>query len=300
MAWRRVRKRHDFVDRPAPPQALASNARVVLVADWGSGIKRAQRVGQEIRNVIEPDLGRREQHVIHLGDVYYSGWKREYDKRFLAHWPVWSGDPVGSWCLNANHDMFSGGHAYYEHLLKEPRFESQGGSSWFSLENDDWQLLGLDTAWDDHALKAPQPAWVADKLRDHRDRRTMLLSHHQLFSAYGHDGPKLRTALSDVLDSGRITSWFWGHEHRCVLYEPGHGGVGWARLIGHGGIPEYARTEALVPPATFQYTESFSTGLESWAVFGFAVLEFEGKHCSVRYINEFGDTYREEVIGGSV
>jgi hypothetical protein len=29
-----------------------------------------------------------EQHVIHLGDVYYSGWEFEYRERLLKYWPV--------------------------------------------------------------------------------------------------------------------------------------------------------------------------------------------------------------------
>ena len=294
MGWRRLRDRHPFTASPAPPRPLARDARIVLVADWGSGIPRARNVAAEIRRIIEPDIGRREQHVIHLGDVYYSGWKREYDKHFLDPWPVHPGEPVGSWSCNGNHDMYSGGHAYFDHLLADPRFHGHRGSSWFSLENDDWQLLGLDTAYDDHALKDPQGRWVAEKLRRHPERRTMLLSHHQAFSAYGSDGPRLRETLREPLESRRIDAWFWGHEHRCVFYEDGHLGVGKARLIGHGGVPVYAHREPLRRPATYQFTRSFPTAWEEWALMGFAVLELSGAEAEVRYVDEFGNVYAEE------
>jgi hypothetical protein len=156
MGWRFVRQRHPFKAAVPTPQPLAANARIVLVGDWGTGIKRAQNVGKQIRKIIEPDIGQREQHVIHLGDVYYSGWEREYDKNFLCYWPVEHDEPVGSWSLNGNHDMYSGGHAYFGHLLADSRFAAQDRSSWFSLENDDWQVFGLDTAHEGHALKDPR------------------------------------------------------------------------------------------------------------------------------------------------
>jgi hypothetical protein len=296
MAWRRLHDRHAFKEAPAAPQSLAADARIVLVADWGSGIPRARNVAAQIRKIIEPDIGRRQQHVIHLGDVYYSGWKREYDKNFLEPWPVQDGEPVGSWSCNGNHDMYSGGHAYFGHMLGDPRFAAQQGSSWFSLENDDWQLLALDTAYEDHALRDPQGAWVADKLRRNAGRRTMLLSHHQLFSAYASDGPKIREKLTEPLRSGRIDAWFWGHEHRCVFYEDGHEGVGKARLIGHGGVPVYAHHEPLTPPATYQFTTSFPTAWEEWALMGFAVVELSGRDADVRYVDEFGNVYAEEVL----
>jgi hypothetical protein len=288
MGWRKLRGRHPFNAARPHPRPLARDARLVILGDWGSGIPRAQNVAKEIRRIIEPDIGRREQHVIHLGDVYYSGFKREYDRNFLRYWPVQQGEPVGSWSCNGNHDMYSGGHAYFGHLLADSRFRAQDRSSWFALENDDWQLLGLDTAYEDHALIDPQGAWVADKLREHKDRRTMLLSHHQLFSAYGSQGPKIRDKLRGPLDSGRITAWFWGHEHRCVQYEDGTQGVGKARLVGHSGVPVYAHREPVRPPAEFHYLESFPTALEEWAVMGFAVVELSGAHAEVRYFNEFG------------
>ena len=102
----------------------------------------------------------REQHVIHLGDVYYSGWPEEYEDHFLPNWPVAPGqeDRYGSRCLNANHDMFSGGH--FDHLLKDERFRRQRSArqptSYFSLENDHWQILGLDSAWQDGDLAGSQ------------------------------------------------------------------------------------------------------------------------------------------------
>jgi hypothetical protein len=41
----------------------------------------------------------------------------------------------GSWSLNGNHDVYSGGHAYFDVLLRDPRVARQEQSSFFSFVN---------------------------------------------------------------------------------------------------------------------------------------------------------------------
>ena len=297
----KLRGRHPFNEQPAEPLDIADNARVVLLGDWGSGIPRAIKIANQIRTVLaEGTQTGREQHVIHLGDVYYSGWQREYENRFLKPWPVdvSQAGVITSWSTNANHDMYSGGHGYYQVLLGDERFARQQRSSFFSLRNHHWNLLGLDTAYEDHALKDPQAAWVRG-LAAESDRKLMLLSHHQPFSSYEGDGPKLVEQLQPVLTAGRINSWFWGHEHRCMLYKP-HLGVKFGRCLGHAGVPVYMwhQEEDPVPePGAYEYRERFHTNpLEPWSLFGFAVLDFAGPYIHVRYINENGVVHKTEEI----
>jgi hypothetical protein len=241
-----------------------------------------------------------EQHVVHLGDVYYSGWRREYEKRVLPYWPVASedADDVGSWSLNGNHDMYSGGNGYFDFLLADSRFERQQGSSWFSLENDDWKIIGLDTAYEEHGLHGAQKDWVREQV-EAGSHRILLMSHHQLFSTDpAKGGPKLREALADVLAGGRITSWFWGHEHRCAVYHP-HEGVGLSSCIGHGGVPLYAshdKDDEPKAPAKYEYFDSIDTGPERWTRMGFAVLDFDGPSVAIRFIDELGVQHYEEKI----
>jgi hypothetical protein len=122
----------------------------------------------------------------------------------------------------------------------------------------------------------------------------MLLSHHQLFSAYGPGGPKLEAKLDDALATDRIDAWLWGHEHRCVAYKPSNH-VRFARCIGHGGVPVYAEHE-LKPPAKWHLDKSFKQGIEDWMLMGFAILDFEGPKITVQYVDEFGGVDWEEVI----
>jgi hypothetical protein len=302
MGVRSLRKRHAFNPYPPEPIEISDRARVILVGDWGSGIPRAQRIAAGMRAAIEQATREnRDVHVIHLGDVYYAGWKYEYQDRFLRYWPVQPGeaDKIGSWCLNGNHDMYSGGHAYFDVLLRDPRFRRQGQASLFRLYNKSWQLLGLDTAWDSNGLKDPQASWVRDAL-DRNKQKPVLLTHHQLFSAY-EDGPDvgkvLRQKLLPVLKKG-IHSWFWGHEHRFIIYEPG-AQVRNARLIGHGGVPVYmthADNEPYPAPAMFEDRRFIKNGLERWAMLGFAILDFDGPTMNVSYVDEAGASIRSEVI----
>jgi hypothetical protein len=55
---------------------MRPNARVALIADWGTGTEAAINLLQSVRQR-SPDI------VIHLGDVYYSGTESECDRFFL-------------------------------------------------------------------------------------------------------------------------------------------------------------------------------------------------------------------------
>jgi hypothetical protein len=301
MGVRKFHDRHPFPPRPAEPLTIGNQARFVLVGDWGSGVPRARKVAREIRKVLDEGLeAGREQHLVHLGDVYYAGWEYEYRDRFLSWWPVEPGEQerIFSWNLNGNHDMYAGGHAFFDYALKDPRFARQQGSSWFSFRNDHWTVLGLDTAWQEHGLEGDQRAWALG-LATGAPGKTMLLSHHQLFSAYEPGGgDMLRRKIAPVLETGRVRSWFWGHEHRCVLYEP-HENVEFARCIGHGGVPVYMthREEDPYPaPASWELRDYLEKKLERWALFGFAVLDFDGPEIAVRYIDEDGKECKRERI----
>jgi Calcineurin-like phosphoesterase len=303
MGVRLFRKRRDFNATPPQSIKLDGQARVILVGDWGSGLPRAQKVGALMRRYVEEGLSApRDVQVIHLGDVYYSGWEYEYKKRFLPFWPVWPEEATkaGSWSLNGNHDMYSGGFAYFDTLLADARFAKQAQTSFFHLYNDDWQIFGLDTAWDDNGLKDPQAEFVMRTLANHR-QKAIALTHHQFFSAYEPApdcGKVLREKLGAALDGNRIHAAFWGHEHRAMLYKPWQN-IQYGRLLGHGGVPVYmthAASDGYVDPAIYEDRRSIDKGLEHWAYFGFAVLDFAGPQINVRYIDENGYVYKEETI----
>jgi Predicted phosphohydrolases len=293
-----------FPDRPIEeaPLRIKKNARLILVGDWGTGLPRAQNISNEIGKILKAGAkDGLEQHVIHLGDVYYSGWKREYQKHFLQWWPVddQSFQQIRSWTLNGNHDMYSGGHDYFGVALADPRFNRwQQGKSYFAMENENWRVFGLDSAYEDFDLYDRQHDWVKRHVSSAGNQKLLFLTHHQPFSAYEPGNHPLEGTVSRLLAGREITAWFWGHEHRCVLYHA-NAGTKFGRCIGHGGVPVYmlhGAGDKVPEPGVYEFRERFGPGVEPWARFGFAVLDFAAEAIETRYIDETGEVYRTETI----
>jgi hypothetical protein len=167
-------------------------------------------------------------------------------ERFLDVWPIGAGKINRA--LNGNHEMYSGGFAYFDEIL--PRFQQP--SSYFALQNSHWLIIGLDTAHADHALDSDQVTWVRSVLQRAGPRKLILFSHHQPFSRLEEQGPKLQIALAELLASNRITAWYWGHEHGCIIYDK-HKQFGLlGRCIGHGGIPAPRKADVIAAPTEHQ------------------------------------------------
>ena len=290
------RNARPFTPNPAPPCRVANTVRLVLLSDWGTGLPRARKVGLAARTCLEEAAAKGiETHAIHLGDVYYSGWAAEYDAHFLPFWPVLPEEASrhGSWCLNGNHDMYSGGHGYFDHLLKDPRFARQAQSSYFSLENDFWQILALDTAHEDFDLAGNQADWVLQSRNASPSKGGVLLSHHQPFSGYEDEPGKIRKRLRRVLERDLVFAWFWGHEHKCAWYAP-RDGVRHGRCIGHGGVPVLAPKDLAPATVTYEFGDWVVGTEPRLARFGFAVVDCVDERMHVKYVNEDGTPHNFE------
>src|ERR1700761_7917238 len=108
-------------------------------------------------------------------------------------------------------------------------------------------MVGLDTAYVDHSLNAEQLGWLSNILKapERQNKKLVLLSHHQPFSLIETQGPNVISFLRLLLDAGRIHAWYWGHEHRCVIYDPHPTWKLAGRCIGHGGFPYFRDTAKL-------------------------------------------------------
>jgi hypothetical protein len=130
----------------------------------------------------------------------------------------------------------------------------QQEGSYFALQNANWLLVGLDTAYVDHDLDAQQVAWLNLVIKEStaanggKAKKLVLFSHQQLFSRLDTQGPKLRQALRHLLDAKAVTAWYWGHEHQCVIYDRHTGYNMYGRCLGNGGIPEPRKPEVLAAP----------------------------------------------------
>ncbi|TIL43300.1 metallophosphoesterase [Mesorhizobium sp.] len=206
--------------------AIADKGRVAALADWGTNLYGAPASAASIKKAGGYEL------LLHLGDIYYSGTKKESKKRFIDAWPTGAGKV--SRALNGNHEMYSGGFAYFDDIL--PHFSQP--SSYFALQNANWLLVGLDTAHtDNHDIDEQQLAWLKSVMQKKGQRKAILFSHHQPFSRLDKQGPGLQAALAGLFQQQAITAWYWGHEHDCIIYDR-HAQSGMlGRCIGNGGIP---------------------------------------------------------------
>lgn len=214
---------------PSPvPETIPDDAHIAVFGDWGTGLYGAPVIASTIAGLDRCDV------VLHVGDTYYSGETNEVQTRLVSDWPK---RPAGTLkrSLNGNHEMYSGGGGYFQAL----RDFFQQPASCFAMQNSKWILVCLDTAYVDFDLDQDQVAWLTAIVNGAGTRKLILFSHHQPFSQLDDQGPKLQVALANLLKQGRIHAWYWGHEHRLVLYEA-HKLWGFkGRCIGNGGFPQF-------------------------------------------------------------
>lgn len=139
-------------------------------------------------------------------------------------------------------------------------------------------------------LAPEQAVWLKDKMDNNSGRKTVLMSHHQLFSNQeefdsGDGRPKGATNLL-LLDEvepilPKVNLWLWGHQHEFVAYkDPRVRG----RCMGHGGYPVgitgIGRPATAIPldPAIAPQQK----GKNFWDN-GYALIELNGANAKVTY-----------------
>ena len=197
---------------PLPPAGDADGLlRVGILGDWGTGEPEAIAVLDQLMQ-LEPDL------IIHLGDIYYAGTFDECRTNFLI--PIQAarakyGNNLPVYNIPGNHDYYSGGKGFFAilPLINQgvPNASVQE-NSFLCLQNDRWQLQCMDTGYNDHDLKdvaadithleQAETEWHQSQLLAAGSRKIILISHHQLFSAFatigtGYQNPFLTKNLAD-------------------------------------------------------------------------------------------------------
>jgi hypothetical protein len=234
--WVDRKEAHPFIWSTAAAEVVPDTLSMAIMGDWGTALYGAPKIAENIKAKGPFDV------LMHLGDVYYSGTADETKNRFIAPWPFTAGKI--SRTLNANHEMYSGGYGYFDIAL--PRFGQK--ASYFALQNANWLLVGLDTAYVDHDMDPRQVDWLTATIAAAGSRKVVLFSHQQLFSRLDDQGVKLEAKLRGLLEKKRLTAWYWGHEHQCVLYDKHPAWNLTARCLGNGGIPEPRKREVLQAP----------------------------------------------------
>ncbi len=131
-------------------------------------------------------------------------------------------------------------------------------------------------------------------------RKLVLFSHHQLVSVYDKPdvGSTLPDKLAPVLNSGRVTAWWWGHEHRAITYQAASG-VQFPRCLGNGGVPTGPTPDpppGSSPAITWHSARTVRERGQNWTRFGFATLDLQPDQIEVAYIDDDGHVPYTETI----
>jgi len=239
-----------------PLQSTNPNGEITisLLADWASDTPESQNIAR---------LAGVQDYSIHVGDTYYVGSESEIADNFDDNnGAPWNYGRIGSFAMLGNHEMYTGGKSYFCKLLPFMGLYYQNSqrplvaqkASFFCLANEFWKIVCIDTGYDSLRrflnvipnkkleLGDKQIAWLKNVVfADPNDQRgVIILSHHQIFSAFSEEYQKPIDALAPLIGTGRTVLWFCGHEHRMAIYGPNpfpFASTCFLRLIGHAGMP---------------------------------------------------------------
>lgn len=295
---------------------LQPGVRVALIGDWGTGTDAAIDLLKKVA-ALQPDV------LIHLGDIYYSGTAQECDlnfKRVVDTVLRRSETRIPVYTLAGNHDMYSGGAGFYALLAGLNDQPLRQPASFFCLRCTDgsWQFIAMDTGKNDHnpfdvtavltSLEKDEEDWLTERIGEFAGN-TILLSHHQLFSALAQIGPPrpdgslvaynpyLAVSFQRFANAapGRIAAWFWGHEHALTVYKP-YLGLERGRCIGHGAVPVFTTEsqtvgpERIVDPPKLHSDVHLGTADQVY-LHGFTMIEFgQDRSAAATYYDSTANT----------
>jgi hypothetical protein len=293
---------------------LPKNSRVLMIGDWGTHMPDNAGLLRQALKKFNPDA------IIHLGDIYYSGTVEECTANVVDVLDQIIADVKppkrpAFFTIPGNHDYYSGGSGFYQ-MIDKVNSGLTGctqQASYFCLRSEDgkWQFLGMDTGHGDRNpvqgrapdLQVNEAIWHRDKL-DKFPGTTILLSHHQLISAYeklnGGQRPYLNESLYGTFKPyfDRIAAWYWGHEHNLVLYEndlqiqAGEPPLKKGRLVGCSAYEETQGEDPYTvhfPAARFMpnmprlQLSKYKTDLQSFYNHAFAILDIAPDKVTTSY-----------------
>ncbi len=269
---------------------------LAIVGDWGTGLASSQEIARQMA-ALKPAI------TVHLGDVYYSGTKREVETRFLPDWPAGS---LGTFAINSNHEMYAGGEGYFQVTLRQDSFARHQKASYFCLSAPGWQVIGLDSAYEASdflyqkgRLSDGQLDWLAAQLVEgaRRGQRSIVLTHHNPIDMEGKRDERLLEQLLQASQTAPFDFWYWAHEHVAARYAPfgppGRQFLG--RCVGHGGVP-YApeRTGDVGTGVRVDWTETELAGdpeepRRAKNGFLYLVLDSRTRKLEETFVDEFGE-----------
>ena len=250
--------------------------------------------------------------LIHLGDIYYSGTPSECAANYtdvitaVFDETLGPGKRIPVFTLAGNHDYYALGYGFYKmfEAINDAIVGAAQEASYFCLRTADagWQFLAMDTGHGDSnpadevnpdfsgpRLAPTEVQWLHNKLNTFSGA-TILLSHHQLFSAHQRlngmlsehrDLPYLNPYLRETFApyfTTDVAGWLWGHEHNFAAYENGLFGLAKGRLVGCSAYEELASSdpyEIAFPQVPYLDPTAHRLGCEGgYYNHGYAVIDF--------------------------
>lgn len=276
---------------------IPNHTTIALVGDFGTGnFGRYDSPSTKISKFV-PTL--KPHYTIHLGDVYYAGTGEEERNKLMQFWPQGS---LGSFTLNSNHEMYSGGTPYFDDAVGGPVFNKlQSPYSFFALENSDWIIVGLDSAYNSDVLKLYMDGSLGRNAQipflqelAKKGKQIVLLTHHNAIPESGMPGAsplKLLTEVTKAFAGGAPPKyWYWGHAHAGVAYKPLPQNDMLCRCVGHGALP-WGLSSDLQGSANVEWFERCNAGDpdNTLRVFnGFVLLQFDGPNLTEAFYDECG------------
>jgi hypothetical protein len=294
--------KHAFI---AIPQTIPipDDVQIGLVGDWGTGDWRpapnlapSTDVGSHLA-LLEPEI------TIHLGDVYYAGTSDQEQHLLVNIWPEGS---LGSLALSSNHEMYSGAKPYFD-AITDPNgpFAIQKGCSYFALENTNWVIVGLDSAYFSpeaglymDGLLGPNEGTQVMFLQQQvaKGKKVIVLTHHNGLAQDGSTTTALwAQVMSGFPEGAGPAYWYWGHAHAGVVYQPKPPHAGalatvLCRCCGHGALPWGHATELDNNPNVLWYENrpARDPDIRQRVLNGFAVLYLDGPNIQEVFYDENG------------
>jgi hypothetical protein len=293
--------KHPFVSTPTTV-TIPDQVQIALAGDWGTGDWRTASNPAPSTDVgchmafLKPGV------TIHLGDVYYAGTSDQEQHLLVSLWPP---GPNGSFALNSNHEMYSGAKPYFAAISSAP-FDKQGGCSYFALENSDWVIIGLDSAYfaaeanlyiDGMLFPAGKPNVQNDFLlqkgaeAQQNGKKLILLTHHNCLDDAGSNTNALFDQVMGAFPAGGGPAyWYYGHEHFAAVYK-GQGPAGTlCRCCGHGALP-WGQSSALANSPNVVWHENRSANdpdIPQRVFNGFVTLTLDGPNIKEVFYDENG------------
>jgi hypothetical protein len=297
--------KHHFSTTPATIP-IPPDVQIALAGDWGTGDWRTTSnpaPSTKVRTrmeILQPQL------TIHLGDVYYAGTEKAELDFLVNRWPKGS---IGSLALNSNHEMYSGAAAYFKAISNSP-FERQQGCSYFALENNDWVIVGLDSAYysDEEGLYRDGALFPSDGGHQEQldflsaqvasatkeNKKVIIMTHHNGLAQDGSSQTKLWSQVMSAFPTDSSPAyWYWGHVHAGVVYQPQKNGAATVlcRCCGHGGLPCGQAPEMEHKESTVLWYENrlaHDPDIQQRILNGFAMLYLDGPKIEEVFYDENG------------